>query len=84
LIVQIERMRDGTRKVVGLTEVQGMEGEVIVTQDVFKFEQAGSKDGKILGRLKPTGVRPKFMEKLEAQNIFLPPQIFGLTSQFFQ
>ncbi len=84
LIVQIERMRDGTRKVVSVTEVQGMEGEVIVTQDIFKFEGAGVKDGKILGKLKATGIRPKFMEKLEASNIFLPPQIFGLDNRFFQ
>ena len=84
LIVQIERMRDGTRKVISVTEVQGMEGDVIVTQDIFKFEQAGAKDGKILGKLKPTGIRPKFMERLEASNIFLPPQIFGLDSRFFQ
>ena len=84
LIVQIERMRDGTRKVVSVTEVQGMEGEVVVTQDIFKFEGAGVKDGKILGKLKATGIRPKFMEKLESSNIFLPPQIFGLDNRFFQ
>ncbi len=84
LIVQIERMRDGTRRVTLVTEVQGMEGEVIVTQDVFKFEHAGVKDGKILGKLKPTGIRPKFMERLEAANIFLSPQIFGQDSRFFQ
>jgi len=84
IIAQIERQRDGTRKVVSVTEVQGMEGDVIVTQDIFKFEHAGVKDGKVLGRLKPTGIRPKFMERLEASNIFLPPQIFGLDSRFFQ
>ncbi len=84
LIVQIERMRDGTRKVVAVTEVQGMEGEVIVTQEIFKFEREGLKDGKILGKLKATGIRPKFMEKLETSNIFLPPQIFGLDSRFLQ
>ena len=84
LVVQIERQRDGTRKVTTVTEIQGMEGDVIVTQDIFKFEQAGAKDGKILGKLKPTGIRPKFMERLEASNIFLPPQTFGLDSRFFQ
>jgi pilus assembly protein CpaF len=84
LVVQIERQRDGTRKVVTVTEIQGMEGDVIVTQDIFKFEQAGAKDGKILGKLKPTGIRPKFMERLEASNIFLPPQTFGLDNRFFQ
>jgi pilus assembly protein CpaF len=84
LIIQIARMRDGTRKVVEVTEVQGMEGDIIVTQEIFKFEQAGVKDGKILGKLKPTGIRPKFMEKVEAANIFLPPQIFGVDSRLFQ
>ncbi len=84
LIVQIERMRDGTRKVTNVTEVQGMEGEVIVTQEIFKYEREGIKDGKLLGKLKATGIRPKFMEKLEASNIFLPPQIFGLDSRFLQ
>ena len=84
LIIQISRMRDGTRKVTTATEIQGMEGDVIVTQDIFKFEQAGAKDGKIMGKLKPTGIRPKFMERLEASNIFLPPQTFGLDNRFFQ
>jgi len=83
LIIQIARMRDGTRKVVEVTEVQGMEGDVIVTQEIFKFEYAGVKDGKVLGKLKPTGIRPKFMEKVEAANIFLPPQIFGVDSRLF-
>jgi pilus assembly protein CpaF len=82
LIVQIERMRDGTRKVTNVVEVQGMEGDVIVTQDIFKFDYGGVQDGKILGRLKPTGVRPKFMEKVEGANIFLPPQIFGQDSRY--
>ncbi len=84
VIIQIERMRDGQRRVVAVTELQGMEGDVLVTQEVFKFEHAGVQDGKIMGRLKPTGIRPKFMEKLEAANIFLPPQIFGLDKRFFQ
>jgi pilus assembly protein CpaF len=83
LIIQIARMRDGTRKVIEVTEVQGMEGDVIVTQEIFKFEHAGIKDGKLLGKLKPTGIRPKFMEKIEAANIFLPPQIFGVDSRLF-
>ena len=84
LVVQIERMRDGTRRVTNVSEVQGMEGDVIVTQEVFKFEHAGVQDGKILGKLKATGVRPKFMEKIEAANIFLSPQIFGQDTRFFQ
>ncbi len=84
VVIQIERMRDGTRKVTQVVEIQGMEGDMIVTQEIFKFEYAGVQDGKILGKLKPTGIRPKFMEKVEASNIFLPPQIFGQDSRFFQ
>ena len=84
VIIQISRMRDGTRKIVEVTEIQGMEGEVVVTQEVFKFESAGVKDGMVLGKLKPTGIRPKFMEKIEAANIFLPPQIFGVDMRMFQ
>ncbi len=84
VIIQIERMRDGTRKVTQVVEVQGMEGDMIVTQEIFKFEHAGVQDGKVLGKLKPTGIRPKFMEKIEAANIFLSPQIFGQDSRFFQ
>lgn len=83
LIIQIARMRDGTRKVIEVTEVQGMEGDVIVTQEIFKFEYAGIKDNQILGKLKPTGIRPKFMERIEAANIFLPPQIFGVDTRLF-
>ena len=82
LIVQQERMRDGTRKVVNITEVQGMEGDVIVMQDVFAFEQTGVEGGKVIGRLKPTGIRPKFMDRIEAANIHLPPNIFGIGQQF--
>jgi pilus assembly protein CpaF len=78
LIIQLERLRDGTRKVVNATEVEGMEGEVIVMADVFKFEQAGYEDGRVIGRTRPTGIRPKFMEKLEASGIYLPPTIFGM------
>jgi len=78
LIVHQERMKDGSRKVVQITEVQGMEGDVIVLSDIFKFEHMGYEEGKVLGRLKPTGMRPKFMEKITAAGLHLPPDIFGL------
>src|ERR1051325_6951131 len=78
LIVHQERMRDGTRKVVNLTEISGMEGEVITMTDVFVFEQTGIENGQIMGRLRPTGLRPKFMDKIEAAGINLPPSIFGI------
>jgi pilus assembly protein CpaF len=77
LIVHQNRLKDGTRKIVSITEVQGMEGDVIVMQDVFTFEQTGVNEGKIEGRLKPTGIRPKFVEKFEAAGIHLPPDTFG-------
>jgi pilus assembly protein CpaF len=80
LIIHQERMRDGSRKVVQITEVQGMEGDVIVLSDIFQFEQQGIENGRVIGRLKPTGIRPKFIEKIEAANIHLPPQIFGVTA----
>jgi len=79
LIVQQSRLKDGTRKIVNITEVQGMEGDVIVMQDVFVFEQSGVVEGKIQGRLKPTGIRPKFVEKFETQGIHLPAGLFGFT-----
>lgn len=78
LIVHEERMRDGTRKVVNITEVSGMEGDVITMTDIFVFEQSGFEGGKIIGRMRPTGLRPKFMEKLESSGIHLPPSIFGI------
>jgi pilus assembly protein CpaF len=78
LIVHEERMRDGTRKVVNVTEVSGMEGDVITMTDIFVFEQSGFEGGKIIGRLRPTGLRPKFMDKIESSGIHLPPSIFGI------
>ena len=78
LICHQERMRDGTRKITNITEVSGMEGEVITMTDIFVFEQTGVENGQIVGRLRPTGLRPKFMEKIEATGINLPPSIFGI------
>jgi pilus assembly protein CpaF len=78
LIVHQERLRDGTRKVVNVTEVQGMEGDVIVLSDIFVFEQTGIEGGKIIGRLRPTGIRPRFIDQIEASGIHLPPNIFGV------
>ena len=77
LIVQISRLKDGSRKITHITEVQGMEGEAIVLQDVFVFEQTAYVDGKVQGRLRPTGIRPKFTEKFEAAGIRLPQGVFG-------
>jgi len=78
VICHQERMRDGTRKVTNITEVSGMEGEVITMTDIFVFEQSGIENGQVIGRLRPTGLRPKFMDKIEAAGINLPPSIFGI------
>jgi pilus assembly protein CpaF len=73
-----ERMRDGTRKVTKVTEIQGMEGDVITMSDIFEFEQTGIEGGKIIGRIRPTGLRPKFIDRIEASGIHLPPSTFGI------
>jgi pilus assembly protein CpaF len=77
LIVHQSRMKDGTRRIEYITEIQGMEGDVVVMQDVFLFEQTGVIEGKIQGRLRPTGIRPKFVEKFEIMGIHLPRGLFG-------
>jgi len=84
LIVHLERLKDGSRKVVNVTEVQGMEGDVIVLQDIFRFEIKGMEGNKVVGSLVPTGIRPKFMDKLEAYNIYLPPSIFGIPERLYR
>lgn len=77
VIIQQSRLKDGSRKITSITEVQGMEGDVIVLQDVFTYKQQGVNDaGKIIGRLVPTGVRPKFYERLEASGIHIPANVF--------
>lgn len=78
LVVHQDRMRDGTRKITYITEVSGMEGDVITMTDIFVFEQSGIENGKIIGRLRPSGLRPKFMDQIEAAGIHLPPSIFGI------
>ncbi|MCI0860324.1 MAG: CpaF family protein [Chloroflexi bacterium] len=78
LVIHLERMRDGTRKVTHISEIQGMEGDIITMTDLFVFEQTGLEDGRVIGRLRPTGLRPKFMVKLEQAGIQLPASIFGV------
>jgi pilus assembly protein CpaF len=78
LIVHQARLQDGSRKIVNITEVYGMEDDEILTQDVFLFEQTGVVDGKVQGSLKPAGVRPTFMGVFEAQGLPLPPGEFGI------
>ena len=78
LIVQLQRLRDGTRRITHITEVQGMEGEVITLQDVFLFDYGMGVDdtGRFRGHLKATGVRPRFAEKLSDLGIRLGPEVF--------
>ena len=77
LIIQQTRLKDGSRKVTAITEVVGMEGEIVVLTDIFKFEQTGiGQNGKILGELKPTGIRPIFGPRLEAAGFKLGAEIF--------
>jgi len=77
LIIQQTRLKDGSRKVTAITEVVGMEGEVVVLTDIFKFEQTGiGQNGTIIGELKPTGIRPIFGPRLEAAGFKLGAEIF--------
>ncbi|MDX9865466.1 MAG: CpaF family protein, partial [Anaerolineaceae bacterium] len=78
VIIQQSRLRDGSRKVTSITEVAGMEGDMIIMTEIFRFEQTGiSDDDKVVGELKPTGIRPMFMPRLEAAGFKLGPQVFG-------
>jgi pilus assembly protein CpaF len=77
VIIQLERMQDGTRKISRVCEITGMEGEQITMSDLFVFQHQGLREGRVAGRIMPTGLRPRFMERLQQQNISLPPQIFG-------
>ena len=77
LFVQISRLGDGSRKVTYVTECLGMEGDLVTTQDIFAFERIGlTSEGRVRGRFKPTGVRPKFSERLKAAGIELPSHVF--------
>jgi len=78
VVLQVSRMSDGTRKVVTVSEVTGMEGDVVVMQDIFVFEKKGlDRDGKVLGEFRATGVRPKFLDAVHAAGIHLPANVFA-------
>jgi len=77
VFVQISRFSDGTRRVTHITEVVGMEQDIITLQDIFLFEKTGiSETGRVLGRFRATGIRPKFYERLKSAGITLPQQMF--------
>jgi pilus assembly protein CpaF len=81
LVVQVGRLSDGSRKVVSVSEIQGMEGNVIVLQDVFTYQQKGIGDGgKVLGTMQATGMVPKFLERFNAAGVHLPAEIFKRAS----
>jgi enamine deaminase RidA (YjgF/YER057c/UK114 family) len=78
LIVHTARLKDGSRKIINITEVFGIEDDEILTQDIFVYQQTGIVDGKIEGLLKPTGMRPTFMPKFKSRGIQMPPGEFGI------
>jgi pilus assembly protein CpaF len=78
IVVQIARLPDGSRKVTKVSEIAGMEGQVVTMQDLFRFEQRGiDSDGRVLGEFRGTGLRPRFAEKFEIAGIHLPPDLFA-------
>jgi len=77
IIIQISRLSDGSRKLIKISEITGMEGDTITLQDIFIFEKMGVReDGQIMGGFRTTGLRPKFAEQLETSGIMLPPDLF--------
>ena len=79
VIIHQSRLRDGSRKITHITEVQGMEGDTIVLQDLFLFHQEGvDEQGKAAGYFHPTGIRPGFMSRLESAGIKLSPDVFAM------
>ena len=76
LIVQQARLRDGSRKITHITEVQGLEGDTVVMQHIFRFEEQGQEDGRVIGTLKPVGIRPNFSTQLAVHGFDLPPSMF--------
>jgi pilus assembly protein CpaF len=76
-VIQLARLSDGTRKLVSLQEITGMEGEVITMQEIFQFERHGiDEEGNVVGQIIPTGIRPNFAEKLRISGITLPSDLF--------
>ena len=83
VIVQLARLSDGSRKVVSVQEVSGMEGDVVTMQEIFKFEQTGvDQNGKVKGRFRATGIRPKFADKFQAMGIQIPHELFDATKVY--
>jgi len=81
LLVQVTRLRDGTRRVTHVTEVQGMEGDIVTLQDAFVFDYAAGMDeqGRFLGKPIATGIRPRFLDRFAELGISVSPAVFGPT-----
>jgi len=75
-IIQLARLSDGSRKITSISEITGMEGDVVTMQDIFIFERLGVEDGKVIGQFRATGIRPKFADKLERSGFRLPSSLF--------
>jgi len=83
VVIQASRLSDGTRKIMSISEVVGMEGDIVTMQDIFVFERVGiGEKGKVLGRFRPTGIRPKFSERLKYSGIHLPASMFDNVADF--
>lgn len=78
IIVHLGRLSDGSRRVLQVAEVQGMEGDVVTMSDIFIFEQTGFEKNKVIGKLRPTGLRPRMMDRIEEAGVHLPPTVFGV------
>jgi pilus assembly protein CpaF len=77
IVVQVARLSDGGRRVTSISEVTGMEGETITMQEIFQYERTGvDKDGAVVGRFRPTGIRPRFAERLKSCGLQLPRVFF--------
>ena len=78
VVIQVTRLSDGSRKVMTISEIVGMEGDIITMQDIFQFERTGvDADGRVIGQFRPTGIRPRFAERLKAWGIELPADLFS-------
>jgi pilus assembly protein CpaF len=80
LIVHVERLHDGSRRVTKICEVRGMEGDVVVLQDLFQFQHTGYEGRHITGRHVSLGIRPRFLAQLETKNVHVPPSVFSVES----
>jgi pilus assembly protein CpaF len=83
VVVQVQRLSDGRRQLLAVSELTGMEGDLVTMQDIFRFRQTGiDGEGKVLGRFEATGVRPRFMDKLASRGSSLSPDLFRPEARF--